>query len=248
MVVKQRADIISGLQTDILRMQGFKPASSVASPLGLGIIAEAFPNKSFQVGAVHEFISEGIENTSSTIGFTSGIIGKLLNTKGCAIWISTCRKLFPPALHHFGINPEQIIFLDLQKEKDVLWAMDEALKCSAVTAVVGEVRDITFNESRKLQLAVEQSKVTGFIVRNNPKKQNPTACVSRWKITSLPSEEIGNLPGIGFPKWKIELLRVKNGKPGIWTLEWKNGRFSNIHKFDHEGELQNESVERRKVG
>lgn len=249
MVANKKADIISGLQTDILRMQGFKPASSGASTLGLGMIAKAFPEHSFTTGAVHEFLCSSIESTAATIGFTAGLLGQLMGINGCAIWISTSKKIFPPALHNFGVSPDRIIFVALKNEKEVLWAMDEALKCSAITSVIGEIAEISFNDSRRLQLAVEQSKSTGFIVRSNFKKMQATACVSRWKIDSMPSMVTDNLPGIGFPKWKVELLRVRNGKPGIWTVEWRNGQFYNIHRFDEMVvEWNNDSFAERKVG
>jgi protein ImuA len=54
---------------------------------------------------------------------------------------------------------------------------------------------------------------------------NTTSCVSRWKITSLASERVDDLPGIGFPKWRVELLRIRNGKPGSWDVQWMNGKF-----------------------
>ncbi len=54
-----RADIIAGLQSEILRMQGFtKPSGNGKSPIGLGPINDAFPNRTFPLGAVHEFIPE----------------------------------------------------------------------------------------------------------------------------------------------------------------------------------------------
>ena len=102
--------------------------------------------------------------------------------------------------------------------------MEEALKCNAVSAVVGEIREINFTASRRLQLAVEQSQVTGFILRSNFRSVNTTACVSRWKITPLASES-DDMPGIGFPKWKVELLRMRNGKSGSWIMQWVDGRF-----------------------
>ena len=108
--------------------------------------------------------------------------------------------------------------------------MEEALKCSALTAVIGEMQEISFTASRRLQLAVEQSKVTGFILRNNPQKLNPTACVSRWKITPLISESPNDLPGIGFPHWMVELLRIRNGKCGSWEVKWEDGRFQQVYK------------------
>jgi protein ImuA len=146
------------------------------------------------------------------------------------MWIGTSRKIFPPALKAFGIEPDQFIFVDLQKEKDVMWAMDEALKCDALTAVVAEMQDLSFTESRRLQLAVERSKVTGFVLRTNPKKISTTACVSRWKITPALTESIDGLPGIGFPQWKVELLRMRNGKPGTWNMRWENGKFKVIEQ------------------
>jgi len=36
------------------------------------------------------------------------------------------------------------------------------------------------------------------------------------------------MPGVGFPRWQIELLKVRNGKPGKWTVEWSAGRFIQV--------------------
>ena len=106
--------------------------------------------------------------------------------------------------------------------------MEEALKTDSIAAVIGEISELSFLESRRLQLAVEGSKVTGFLLRQNPKNL-ATACVTRWKIKSLPSEK-ESLPSIGFPKWKVELLKVRNGKPGCWQMAWHSGRFHLIQK------------------
>jgi protein ImuA len=224
----KRADIITALQSDILRLQGFKPMGITALDLGLGPIKEAFPNATFPLGAVHEFLSSKFEDGAATSGFVAGLLSPLMGNSGTILWISSSRTLFPPALKMYGIQPDRCIFIDLKKEKDVLWAMDEALKCGALSAVVGEMNDIDFTASRRLQLAVEKSQVTGFILRRNVRKLNTTACISRWKISSLPSISIDDLPGIGFPQWKVELLRIRNGKPGVWNIQWANGRFQSV--------------------
>jgi protein ImuA len=226
----KRVDIIAQLQEDILLLQGFKPASNSTVDIGLGHINDAFPNGTFPLGAVHEFLSAGRESIASTTGFIAGLLSPLMKNGGISLWISSSRKLFPPALMNFGIRPDRFIFIDLQKEKQVMWAMEEALKCGALTAVVGELQEISFTSSRRLQLAVEQSKVTGFILRNNFRQMNTTACVSRWKISSLTSIMPDDLPGIGFPQWKVELLRMKNGKAGSWEIKWQDGRFYPVHR------------------
>lgn len=221
-----RASILKTLQADILRMQGFKPARHDFPDVGLGFMKEAFPNASFPLGATHEFLFAQMEDRAPVSGFIAGLLSSLMGNHGAILWISAARALFPPALKNFGLEPDRFIFLDLQKEKDVLWAMDEALKCSALSAVISEVNTIDFTASRRLQLAVEQSQATGFIIRRDRQKLNTTACVSRWRITSLPSVPDSSMPGIGFPKWRVELLRMRNGKPGVWDIQWIDGRFS----------------------
>ena len=220
----QRGDIVTALRSDILRMQGMQVAQSFITDLGLSSLTGAFPGGSFPLGAVHEFLSPAAEGAASTAGFISGLLSTLMGDNGTALWISAARTIFPPALRLFGIQPDRVVFVDLKKEKDVLWVMDEALKCGALSAVVGEMKDINFTESRRLQLAVEQSKSTGFILRNSA-RLNTTACLSRWRITPLASELIDDLPGVGFPQWRVELLRMRNGRSGVWDLKWINERF-----------------------
>jgi protein ImuA len=102
------------------------------------------------------------------------------------------------------------------------------LKCEGLAAVVGELSQLDFTVSRRLQLAVEQSRVTGFILRVNPRQLTTTACVTRWQITSLPSVLPGEIPGVGFPRWNVQLLKVRNGKPGNWKIEWNAGKFRHV--------------------
>ncbi|MEJ7646975.1 MAG: Error-prone repair protein ImuA [Chryseolinea sp.] len=227
-MVTQRADIISRLQNDILHLQGHKPANASAIDVGLDAISAGLPEGVFPTGSIHEFLTERQEGGAATSGFIAGVLSSLMGSGGMSLWISSDRKIFPPALKSFGIQPDRFIFIDLQKEREVMWAIEEALKCPALTAVIGEMNNLSFTASRRLQLAVEQSKVTGFILRNNIHKLNPTACASRWKITSLSSSSADDLPGIGFPSWRVELLRIRNGKGGTWQIKWENNSFHTI--------------------
>jgi protein ImuA len=222
----ERAKIISQLQQEILLLEGLKLSKSGSVDMGLGPILNAFPNSTFPLAAVHQFLFNGTKGKAATIGFITGLLSPLMGNGGVSAWISAARTIFPPGLKNFGIQPDRFIFIDLQKEKDLPWAIEEALKCSALTAVIGEMKEIGFTASRRLQLAVEQSQVTGFMLCNDSQKLNATACVSRWRITPLPSDAVDDhLPGVGFPKWKVELLRIRNGRTGVWEVDWRGGRF-----------------------
>lgn len=219
-----KAHIISRLQKDILLLQGFKPLHAEVNDAGLHIIRQAFPNSSFPLGAIHEFFCNDAKTSSASCGFIAGILSFLMKTGAPSVWVSATENIYPPALKHFGIDPAKIIFISSKKEKEIFWIVEEALKCEALSAVIGELNDISFTESRRLQLAVEQSKVTGFVLRNNPKNFS-TACVTKWKVQPTQKEKDMNLPGVGFPRWNVELVKVRNGKPGSWQMEWRGGRF-----------------------
>lgn len=224
-----KADIIKHLEREILPLEGLKVLRTDQLPkIGFAPIEAAFPNQAFPVGCMHEFSYLSSEDGAATSGFLSFLLSKFMQLAGVSLWISASRTLFPPSLKIFGIEPQQMIFIDLKNERDVLWAMEESLKCKNLTAVIGEIKDIGFKESRRLQLTAEKSRVTGFILRKNPAISNTVACVSRWRITSLESEMKDGMPGVGFPRWNIELLKVRNGTPGNWKVEWSP---SGIHEI-----------------
>jgi len=223
-----KADIITQLKKDILALQGFRPLLHQHSQIDLGTINHSFPNSQFPLGVNHEFICNDHESLTASSGFIAGILSSLLQKAGAVVWISSTHTIFPPALISFGINPAQLIFIRLRNRNLVLWTIEEALKCEGLTAVVGEPSFIDLAISRRLQLATEQSGVTGFLLRTKQQTLNTTACTCRWQIHPLQSETEDGLPGIGFPRLKVELLKVRSGRPGKWELEWGYGRFNEV--------------------
>lgn len=222
-MLSAKANIISQLQKDILLLQGFRPSIIEGNDGGLSLIKDAFPNSTFPTGVIHEFISITNEEATASLGFISGIVSSLMNLGAPSVWISPNKSTFPPGIKTFGLEPNNIIFIQPKKPKEILWVIEEALKTDCISAVIGDIKEVSFLESRRLQLAVEQSKVTGLLLRRNPKNL-ATACVTRWRIKPMPTEK-KSIPGIGFPKWNVELLKVRNGKPGHWHMQWHNERF-----------------------
>lgn len=244
-MMEAKKELIEKLQKDILLWQGYKPQESgITERIGLGIVETAFPNGVFPTRGIHEFISSTPEQSAASDGFISGLLAVLMKGGTGCVWISTSRKLFPASLRTFNVDPERIIFMDVSKEQDVLWIMEEALKCDGLSAVVAEIKTLNLTESRRLQLAVEKNGVTGFILRKEERKAVSIITTARWRITPLPSYTEDEMPGIGFPRWNVELLKVRNGNPGSWKLEWAGDRFfavDNEIKKDisyYEGERQ----------
>ncbi|TDQ11507.1 ImuA family protein [Pedobacter metabolipauper] len=226
-MTSDQKETLQQLQKQILEMQGFKPAlPGNAEGFGLGPLEHCFPNAVFPVGTIHEFLTDNPEEAAASDGFIAGLLAKLMETGNACLWISRNRKLFPPAMQSFGVMPEQIIFIDLYREKEILWVMEEALKCEGLAAVIAELPDIDFAQSRRLQLAVEKSHVTGMLLRKEPKRLSATACTVRWHVKPQPSEMMEGMPGVGHPRWEVNLLKVRNGHTGSFLLEWAEDHFA----------------------
>lgn len=224
----EKKQIAKELQARINAMQGLGKTSDLKKLDGLELFAPAFPEGIFPTGTLHEFISYESTAAASTVGFITSLVSKLMKDGGVCLWITTERKTFTKGCIHFGIEPDRIVFIYVQKAKDALWIIEEALKCEALTTVISEIKELSFTDSRRFQLAVERSGVTSFVHRFCPFSENATASTTRWSITPLPSSSVDGLPGIGYPCWNVQLVKVRNGKPSSWNVNWSGTNFISI--------------------
>lgn len=224
-----KQEVFCNLKKQILALEGFKE-SLLAEVEQLGRINEAFPNSVFPYAALHEFFYYHPEEVTATYAFISGLLSLRNCKSNNIIWISNSQKIFPPALKWFGISPHQVLFLHLKKQKDIAWAVQEALKCSSLAAVVGELPELALTTSRRFQLAIEEAGVGCFILRSRPKNL-VTAAVSRWHIQPIHSKVEDGFPGVGYPHWRVALLKARNGKAASWDIEWVNGSFRYTSKM-----------------
>lgn len=230
MMTSEKQEILTKLREQISAAQGFRAAPvAPGDGFGLGAIEACFPNNVFPTGTIHEFLAEQPEDAAASEGFIAGLLAKLMENGNSCLWISRNRKLFPPSLETYGVDPQQIIFLDLYYTKEILWVMEEALKCEGLACVIAELADIDFAQSRRLQLATEKSHVTGIILRKEPKRSlSATACTARWQIKPQPTALNDNIPGVGNPRWEVNLLKVKNGEGGKFYIEWAEDKFAHF--------------------
>ncbi|PWS29524.1 Error-prone repair protein ImuA [Pedobacter yonginense] len=242
----EKQEILTRLRSQISAAQGFKPAPiSAGKGFGLDEIEACFPNGVFPTGTIHEFLAEQPEDAAASEGFIAGLLAKLMENGSSCLWISRNRKLFPPSLEAFGVDSQQIIFLDLYYTKDILWVMEEALKCEGLACAIAEIPDIDFAQSRRLQLATEKSHVTGILLRKEPKRsRSATACTARWQIKPQPTEILNGIPGVGNPRWEVNLLKVKNGEGGKFYIEWAEDKFAQFENPNTKAQQPIQIVER----
>ncbi|MBX5193637.1 damage-inducible mutagenesis protein [Rhizobium sp. NZLR3b] len=211
-----RDRVISDLRDRIASFEGGAARKAGCLAFGVPEIDAVLPGGGLAYGALHEFAGGGsgtVDGAAAAL-FVAGIAAR---TKGQILWCLTRPDLFFPALAQAGLHPDRVVFAEADKEEDVLATMEEGLGYGGLGAVVGEIVRLPMVASRRLQLAAEKTGTLGFAVRRWRRQTEasdfgqPTASTSRWRVSVLPSDELP-VPGVGRPRWLLELMRVKAGE------------------------------------
>ncbi|MCS6850971.1 MAG: hypothetical protein NZ700_07345, partial [Gemmataceae bacterium] len=75
------------------------------------------------------------------------------------------RGFYPPAVARWGIDLERLMVVRPRGRRDRLWAWQQALRCPAVGAVVGDGEPLPPLDARRLQLAAETGGSLGLLLR-----------------------------------------------------------------------------------
>jgi protein ImuA len=121
-------------------------------------------------------------------------------------------------LDAFGLAPERLVTVNVAHRRDLLWGMEEALRCRVVDIVIGEMRagGIDGVAVRRLSLAAGESGALALLLRAAPPNDSSTAA-TRW-IVGAAASAIAHDPGA--PRFAAKLIRNRRGPIGSWILEW----------------------------
>jgi protein ImuA len=214
---------IAEMRRYLERAEGHGREQAPVLPFGVSTIDDHLPHAGLARGHLHEAIEGGAASQFAGLAtlFVAGILARM---QGPVLWCLRGRDLFAPALARVGLHPDRVIFCETWKDRDVLPAMEEGLKCGGLAAVVGEVSRLSLNASRRLQLCAGESGVTALIIRrwrNAAEKSaagEPNAAATRWRIAPHPSP-VNGFDGLARQWWQVDLLRVRGGEPHSWVLE-----------------------------
>lgn len=144
------------------------------------------------------------------------------------VWIAEDMALaesgvpYGAGLEAFGLSPQRLVIVAVAHRHELMTAMEEALRCRAVSAVLGEVRNGALDAVavRRLSLAASDSGALAFLLRAQPPHDASTAA-TRW-VVSASSSVIEKNFGPGAPRFAVHLTRNRRGPSASWILEWRN--------------------------
>lgn len=198
-------------------------AQTPAVPLGLDAIDRALPGGGLARGAVHELLTPDPADGAAT-AFLAVIAGRLpaAGFDGPVLWVSARDDLFPPGIPAYGWRPERLLRVRCKSVTDVLWVMEDGLRCTGLAAVAGDVGDLDFALTRRLQLAAGEKGVPLLLHRPWRRSLIPSAAATRWRVAAAPSP-LEAPAATGAPVWTLDLLRCRGGRPGAWTVGYDFG-------------------------
>jgi len=175
--------------------------------------------------ALHEIAAATERAITAATHFALGLAAHRKEPR-TVLWIAEDMGLiengapYGPGLDDLGLSPERLVRVAAAKFRDVLWTMEEALRCRAVGVVIGEVRSadrLDLVASRRLSLAAGQRDVCAVLLRTTP-GTDASAAATRWIVSAAPSRASA---GPGPPRFSVHLTRNRRGPVGSWHLEWQ---------------------------
>jgi protein ImuA len=179
-------------------------------------------------GALHELAPSGPIHLAAGSGFAIALATLAGGTNGQILWIATDFSVgedggpYGPGLDLFGLPAERLLMLRVPRRVDVLWAMEEALRCRALACVLAELTgdgaEADLTVTRRLALAARQGGGLGLLLRHRPTVA-PSAAATRWQIASVPSESDA-YGGLGRASFDLTLSKNRRGPSGRWIVTW----------------------------
>ncbi len=201
--------------------------------VGLSPPIDATLGGGLSCGALHELAPAAPIHLGAVSGLALALAARAAGDRRQVLWIATDHAAgegggpYGPGLDLFGLASSRLLVLRVTKPVDVLWAMEEGLRCRALACVVAEltgegaVADLT--ATRRLTLAARegvsaQNSGFGLLIRHKIARE-PSAAATRWEIASTPSRPDA-YGGLGRARFDISLRKNRRGPSGRWIIEW----------------------------
>lgn len=180
----------------------------------------------FQAGHSHEVWAASPSDLGAAMGFS--IRTAALHNKP-VLWITTHMMAhehglpYGPGLIAQGLDPAKLILVRCKHESEALWAMEEGLKNTALSAVVGELTDIDLNSSRRLSLTCRAHGSRTILLLRRAQAAS-SACYSRWQVQPTESQtDPFAIRAPGATRLAANLIKHRAGlRPAETIMEWED--------------------------
>ncbi|MEM9732253.1 MAG: hypothetical protein AAF903_02070 [Pseudomonadota bacterium] len=201
---------------------------------GVDAIDTCLPRGGLARAGLHEIEPLKPDDMPSLTGFAFALLCRLGSARPI-IWCVTARQIgdygqpYAFGLSRFGLSSAQIVFVKVAREKDLPFALEEAIKTKGVAAVLGEGARPDLTGSRRLALLCKTHQTPCLFMSPHKDGNRGSAALTRWEITPQMGLEDPRDPfGPGLSSWLVALPRARGGRtlPGLEGSELSNPSIS----------------------
>ena len=141
---------------------------------GSEAIDRLLPRGGLRPDAITEWVAQADGCGAGTLAMITAAIRLDSFRRGPLVVVSG-DGFYPPAAIALGISAERIIWVRPTRQADLVWAIDQALRCESVAAVWAEVgANLDDRDARRFQLAAETGCTAGLLIRPAATRGRPT--------------------------------------------------------------------------
>ena len=169
-------------------------------PTGHPRLDARLPGRGWPVGAVTELISH-----KPGVGELSLLFPALARMGQQGQWLILVDPPwipYPASLHGHGLPLERLLLIRTHREKESLWACEQALRGSRGGSVLAWPEQISFSRLRRLQLAAEENGKLAFLFR--PEQAAHTSSPAALRLQLQASSDHGT---------SITVLKCRGSRP-----------------------------------
>lgn len=214
----QPSQIVQSLGLQIRDMETRSRPRGITISSGCSAIDRVLPNGGYASGSLVEFLANGGQPLGSTTVALSTAshaceAGKYL------VLIDTPIQYYPPALQRLGLPVDRIIGLRPKTYEDIVWAIDQSLRSSAVGCVIASIDRLNDRTARRFQLAAEAGGGLGILLRDaTVAKSEPSWSDVQWLLAPqshiLLSSQLSEIEPHSTRWFEMILQRCHGGRSG----------------------------------
>lgn len=174
----------------------------------------------------HGLSSEVFATHAADAGVTGFVLACIRGNKDPILWVQdrlSGKEAGRPYLPGLGAK-RSILRVDVTRPADVLWAMENGLRCKGLSAVIGEIWGdppaLSFTATKRLTIRAEAGQVPCWLIRRAA-TPDLSGARDRWRVASMASAPHPHDPRApGDPRWHVDLFRSRQSRPGEWVARY----------------------------
>lgn len=171
-------------------------------PTGLAALDALLPGGGWRSGTIVELMPTDIG--IGELRLLMPALARMTNTGRFVALIAPPCIPFAPALAQHGVQLDRLLLVNARTTEDILWSFEQILRCKSFGAAVAWPPLIKDREIRRLQLAAEAGRNTGFMYRSPAVAREASPAAVRIRLQPCDHDRLS-----------IEILKCRGARAGM---------------------------------